>query len=162
MAPKVTNIGKGKNEVTFKLDVNGKTALGEYFLFLSGSAKAKDKLYSAHANPLSLVVGGPFELKVEPTVVELKPGEKTKLTITAKRKGGYKGPIALDLRKLPAKVTAPKATIPQGQDSVEVELGAAEDAMAAEKTDIDANGTATALNNLQVASPVITVRVVKD
>ena len=36
---------------------------------------------------------------------EKRPGEKIKVTITATRKGGYKGPIALDVRKLPAMVT---------------------------------------------------------
>lgn len=160
--PKTPNITKGKNEVTFKLDVNAKTALGEYFLFVSGTAKVKDKAYAAHAMPLSLVVGGPFDLKTEPASLELKRGEKGKVTVTAKRKGGYKGPIAVDLRKLPANVTAPKATIAQGQDSVEIEVAAAANAMPAEKTDVDANGTATALNNMQAASPAFTVRILKS
>src|SRR5262249_21243721 len=39
-APKLANIAKGKNEVKVALDVNAKTPLGEYSVFLSGRAKA--------------------------------------------------------------------------------------------------------------------------
>ena len=35
---KLASIAKGKDQVQFKLDVNAKTPLGEYFVFLSGKA----------------------------------------------------------------------------------------------------------------------------
>lgn len=160
-APKLANIAKDKNELKFALDVNAKTPLGEYVVFLSGKAKTKDKEFSAIAPPLNLVVGQPFDLKVEPAVLDLKPGDKGKLKITAVRKAGYKGPIALEVRKLPANVTGGKAAIAMDQAVVEVEIVAAPAAVPGEKMDVDVNGTATALNNLQNASPAFTVRVQK-
>lgn len=160
-APKLANIAKDKSELKFALDVNAKTPLGEYLVFLSGKAKVKDKEYSTNALPLALVVGQPFEFKIEPAVLELKPGDKGKLKITALRKGGYKGPITLDVRKLPANVTAGKAAIAMDQTSFEVEISAAANAVPGEKKDVDVNGTATALNNLQNASPAFTIRVNK-
>ncbi len=69
---------------------------------------------------------------------------------TALRQAGYTGPIAVELRNLPAGVTAPKATIPMGEDAVEIEVSAAPNA-----------AVATALNNLQGASPNFTVAVGK-
>jgi hypothetical protein len=109
---------------------------------------------------LMLVLGLPFDLKVEQAVVSLKPGEKTKIKISAQRKGGYAGPITLDFRKLPAGVTAGKVMLNADQSTVEVELTAAPTAAPGD-TAIDVNGTATALNNLQNASPAVTVRVQK-
>jgi hypothetical protein len=81
--------------------------------------------------------------------------------VTAIRKGGYKGPIALDVRKLPAMVTATKATIAADQNTVEIELAAAPTAPVAEAAGVDVAGTATALNNMTNASPGFTVRVQK-
>ena len=48
------------------------------------------------------------ELKVEPATVTLKPGEKAKLKVRALRKGNYQGPIAVELKNLPAQVAAAK------------------------------------------------------
>ncbi len=103
----------------------------------------------------------PFALKVEPSPLKLAPGAKAKLKITAVRKGGYAGPIALEVRNLPANVTAPKTTIPMGKDAIEVEVSAAANAAAASRADANVLGTATALNNLQDASPNFTVLVGK-
>lgn len=103
----------------------------------------------------------PFALKVEPSPLKLAPGAKAKLKITAVRKGGYAGPIALEVRNLPANVTAPKTTIPMGKDAIEVEVSAAANAAAVSRADANVLGTATALNNLQGASPNFTVLVGK-
>ncbi|MCC6421709.1 MAG: pre-peptidase C-terminal domain-containing protein [Gemmataceae bacterium] len=103
----------------------------------------------------------PFALKVEPSPLKLAPGAKVKLKITAVRKGGYAGPIALEVRNLPANVTASKTTIPMGKDAIEVEVSAAANAAAASRADANVLGTATALNNLQGASPNFTVLVGK-
>jgi hypothetical protein len=160
-APKLANVAKDKNELKFQLDVNAKAPLGEYLVFLSGKTKVKDKEFSTNAPPLALVVGQPFDLKVEPAVHDLKPGAKIKVKVTAQRKGGYKGPIALDFRKLPANVTGGKGVIAMDQSALELEITAAASAAPAEANDVDVVGTATALNNLQNTSPVITVRVQK-
>ena len=162
VVPKLANIAKDKSELSFKLDINAKAPAGEYIVLLTGKTKVKDKEYTGVAPPLNLVVGAPFDLKVEPAVLELKPGDKGKVKVTAVRKAGYKGPIALDVRKLPANVTAGKGAIAADQTTFELEIVAAANAAPGDKTDVDVNGTATALNNLQNASPVFTVRVKKQ
>jgi hypothetical protein len=161
-APKMGNIAKGKNDLKISLDLNPKTPPGEYLLLFSARTKVKDREYAAHALPLPLVVGAPFDLKVEPSQIDLKPGHKRFVTVTAARKGGYKGPIALELRKLPAKTTAAKVTLAADQATTALEITAAADAPPADKNDVDVTGAATALNNLQNASAAFTVRVRKD
>ena len=110
-APKLTAIPKDKSDITFPLDLNAKTPLGEYFVLFSAKTKFQGKEYSAAAPPLVLVLGLPFDLQVEAKEIALNPGERVKLKVTANRKGGYTGPIALDVRKLPATVTATKVVI---------------------------------------------------
>ncbi len=99
-APKVGTIPKDKTEITFPLDLTVKTPQGEYFVFVTGKTKFQGKDVAAAAPPLLLALGLPFDLKAEPADLSLKPGETKKLKITATRKGGYKGPISLDIRKL--------------------------------------------------------------
>jgi hypothetical protein len=160
-APKIANIAKDKNELKFNIDINAKTPLGDYVLLFSGKAKKDKAEIAGDVTALQLVVTQPFALKVEGGPVNLAPGEKAKIKVTAQRKGGYKGPIGVELRNLPAKVTAGKSTIAADQTGVEIELAAAADAAAAEATNVDAQGTATALNNLQNASAAFVVRVQK-
>ena len=157
----VAAIAKGKTESSFPLDLNAKTPLGEYFVLVTAKTKYQGKEFGGAAPPLMLVLGLPFDLQVEPATISLKSGEKMKLKIIATRKGGYKGPIALDVRKLPANVTAAKATIAADQTTAEVEIVAAANAVPADVAGVDVAGTATALNNLQNASPAFTVRVQK-
>lgn len=160
-APKLGTIAKDKTEFKFPLAVDAKTPLGDYVLLFSGKAKVGKTDVDGDPSPLLLAVTQPFELKVEPAAVDLKPGAKAKVKITATRKAGYKGPIGVELRNLPAKVTAAKSAIPQDQTAIEIELAAAPDAAAVQAANVDALGTATALNNLTNASPPITVRVQK-
>ena len=158
----VPAIGKGKTETSFPLDLNAKTPMGEYFVMVSAKTKYQGKELSGSAPPLMLILGAPFDLVVEPTMVSLKPGEKAKLKVTAIRKGGYKGPIALDVRKLPALVTVVgKPMIAADQTTVEIEIIAAPTALPADSAAVDVAGTATALNNLPNASLAFTVRVQK-
>ena len=159
--PKLGSIAKDKTEFKFPLDVQAKTPIGDYVLLFSGKAKKDKTDINGDAAPLVLVVGQPFDLKIEPAPVSLAPGAKAKVKITAVRHAGYKGPIGLELRNLPAKVTGTKAAIAQDQTVIELELAAAADAAAVEAANVDVIGTATALANLQNASPPITVRVQK-
>lgn len=160
-APKVGPLAKDKNEWKFTLDVNGKVPQGSYQLLLTGKGGPKGKEALASAAPLDLTVGPPFVLKVEPSEVVLAPGAKVKVKLTAQRKAGYDGPIALEIRKLPANVSAPKVTLDAKKDVIEVEISAAANAPPAEIRNVDVLGTATALNNLQNASPNFTVMVSK-
>ena len=161
-APKaIPAIAKGKTEISFPLDLNAKTPVGEYFVFFTGKAKLGKGEVSAAAPPLMLVLGAPFDLNVEPAMVSLKPGEKAKVKVTAIRKAGYKGPIALDFRNLPANVTAAKASIAADKNDLEVEIAADAKAVPAVISTVAVGGTATALNNLQNVSPAFTLTVQK-
>ncbi len=162
-APKmIPAIAKGKTETSFPLDLNAKTPLGEYFVLVTAKTKYQGKEYSGAAPPLLVVLGAPFDLKVEPTTISLNPGGKAKIKVTAIRKAGYKGPIALDLRNLPAGVSAAKAPIiPADKNDIEVEIAADAKAAPAAAANVSVGGTATALNNLQNVSPAISVSVQK-
>jgi len=81
--------------------------------------------------------------------------------VTALRAGGYQGPIALELRNLPANVAAPKTTIAAGQTTAEIELSAAVNAATGDKADVNILGTATAAANQQRATANFTVSVPK-
>jgi hypothetical protein len=116
-------------------------------------------MVTSYRTPLVLV--NPFELTVSPMPLKLAPGGKAKLTVTAARKAGYQGPIGLELRNLPANVTAPKATIAMGETKTEIEVTAAENAAAGDKGDVNALGTATAAGNQQTASANFTVSIAK-
>ena len=159
--PKVPNIAKDKSEVSFPLDLNAKVPMGDYAILFSGKAKTKEGELTAAAPPLNVALGPPFELKVEPATLSLNPGDKAKLKITATRRGGYKGPIAVELRKLPAGVTGGKGMIAADQSAADLDLAVDAKAAPADKMDVDVLGTATALANLQSASPVFTVRIQK-
>src|SRR5581483_2065211 len=105
-----------------------------------------------------LAVVLPFELKVEPAQAVIDQGGKAALTVTAARKGGYAGPVGLELRNLPAQVSATRATIKPGETSAALTLSAAAQAPLASRGDVDVLGTAP-LGNQQAASPAFTVRV---
>ena len=159
--PKIPTIAKDKTETSFPLDLNAKVPMGEYAIIFSGKAKTKEGEIAASAPPLFITLVPPFELKVEPATLALNPGEKGKLKVTATRKGGYKGPIALEVRKLPAGVTSGKGMIAADQATAELDIAIDAKAAPADKMDVDVLGTATALANLQSASPAFTVRVQK-
>ena len=111
------------------------------------------------------VVGAGSPVWVEETLppggLRVEPRDKVKVKVSAVRKGGYQGPIGVEVRNFPANVTAPKATIAMAQTQVEIEVTAAANAVPAEKADVNVLGTATAAGNQQNASPNFTVSVVK-
>lgn len=153
-------IPKGQSEVTVPLTLPAKAPLGKFDVTFSGKAKQGAKEFVVNA-PAALVLAAPFELKAEPAALQLAAGAKGKLKVTATRRGGYQGPIAVELRGLPAGVTAAKATIPMGQSAVDVEVSAAANAAAASVKTANVLGTATAAGNLQGASPNFVVSVTK-
>ncbi|MBX9678788.1 MAG: PPC domain-containing protein [Gemmataceae bacterium] len=154
-APKVGAIGKDAKETSIALDLT-KATTGEFYVLLN----AKSKTASSDTIAVPLILTAPFDLALEPATLEVAPGGKAKLKVTAARKANYKGPISLELRNLPEGVTAAKAMIPQDQTAVEIEIAAAATA-AGMKTDVDILGAATAMNNLAGSSNTITVRAMK-
>jgi len=161
VAPVIKPIAKGTNESKIELKVPANVPTGEHPISFTGRSRHDNKDYAVTAAPVALVVSGPFALKVEPEKVAVDVGGKVKFKVMAVRKGGYAGPITLALRNPPAGVTAAAATIPQGQDAIEIELTAAANAAVGDKADVDVLGTATAAGNQQDASPKFTVSVVK-
>jgi hypothetical protein len=160
--PALKPITKGQKEVKYQLTLSAKAPLGQHLLFFTGKTKFQNKEFSASALPVALVLAAPFDLRVE-APLKLAIGDKAggKLKVTAVRKGGYTGPIAVEIRNLPANVTAAKGTIAMGQDSTEIVITAAANAPAGPKTDVNVLGTATGAGNLQNASPNFTVVVEK-
>jgi hypothetical protein len=161
VAPALKNIPKEQNEVKAQVTPAANAALGQFTVSVSGRAKFQNKDYVVLAVPTRLVVALPFDLKVEPISLKLAPGSQDKMKVTAVRKGGYQGPIAVEVRNLPAGVTAPKATIAMGQTAVDVEVMAAANAAVGDKADVNVVGTAVAAGNQQNASSNFTVSITK-
>jgi hypothetical protein len=159
VAPGLKNIPMGQNEIKAQMTPAANAALGRFQVSVSGKAKYQNKDYVVVATPAPMVVTLPFDLKVEPAPLKLAIGGKAKLKVTASRKGGYQGPIAVELRNLPANVTSGKATIAMSQTSVEIEVAAAANAAVGDKADVNVLGTATASANQQNASPNFAVSI---
>jgi hypothetical protein len=150
-----------QTQVKIALNLPANVPLGTFSIGYTGRSKFQNRDFSVTSMPTSLPVVLPFDLKAEPAVLSVAQGAKAKLKVTAVRKGGYAGPIALLVRNLPPNVTAPAATIAAGQAFVEVELTAAPTAAPVNKPGIDVLGTATAAANQQNAAPPFTLAVVK-
>lgn len=160
-APKLPPIAKSMKEIKVDIALNPKVPLGDYLVLVGGKTKFQNKDFQGSSLPAKLSVTMPFDLKVEPVDFKLPQGGKAKLKITANRKAGYQGPIAVEVRKLPAGVTAAKGAIAMGQNAVELEVAAAPTAPAAAIKGVDVLGTASAAGNLQSASPAFSVTVLK-
>jgi hypothetical protein len=154
-------IDKDKNEVKGQFTPAANAALGKFSIGFQGKSKVSFKEFTVTSPRADLVLSLPFDLKVEPAALKIPQGGKAKVKITATRKAGYQGSIALELRNLPANVTAPKTTIDMGKDSSEVEVTVPVNAAPGEKKDVNVLGTASAAANQQNASPNFTVIVEK-
>jgi hypothetical protein len=99
-----------------------------------------------------------FSLQIDPIRPKVSQGGKTQLTVTANRTD-YQGPIDVELRNLPAGVTAAKALMPQGQNQVRVELTALGTATAGDRPDVTVVGIAIQANRTQVVSNPFTLQV---
>src|SRR5262249_25357328 len=121
VAAALKNIPKNQNEVKVQLNPAAQAALGSQAFLIVGRAKYQNEEFLVVAPPEPLVVALPFELRVDAKGLEVMAGAKAKVKVTAIRKGGYQGPIAVELRNLPAKVTATKATIATGKADADIE-----------------------------------------
>jgi hypothetical protein len=161
MAPALKNIPKSQNEVKIQLTPAADFPLGEHVVGFTGKVKFQNKDFTLTAGPVNLQVTMPFDLKVEPAPLKITAGAKGKIKVTATRKGGYTGPIGLEVRNLPANVTAAKGTIVMGQTAVELEISAAANAAVGDKGDVNVLGTATTAANQQSPTPNFTVSIGK-
>lgn len=158
--PALKNIGKNQNEAKATVTVTDKAGMGSHAFIFAGKAKYHGQEVTAIL-PVSLTVGPPFQLKADAASLRITPGGKAKLKVSATRLGGYDGPIVIELRNLPANVTAAAATIAKGQVAIEVELTATDKAALGAKKDVTISGTASAAGNQQNSSPAFAVDVVK-
>jgi hypothetical protein len=148
-----------------KATINGKPVVA----FASVAAPVKSSLANLPYPPqqlldqvaLAVTPIAPFTLKAETVPVKLLPGSKASLKVTATRQGGYTGPIAVEVRNLPANVTAAKGTIAAGQTTLDLEISAAAAAKAGDKGDVNVLGTATAAENRTAATSNFTVSIGK-
>lgn len=154
-------IPKGQNEFKGQLTPAANAPIGSFTISFTGKAKHQNKDYTVTAAPVPLVLALPFDLQVQPAPLKIAPGGKGKITVTAVRKAGYQGPITLEVRNLPANVTATKPMIAMGQSAVEVEITAAANAALGDKADVNVLGTAPAAANQQNASANFTVSIAK-
>jgi hypothetical protein len=152
------SIPAGAAETALEFRLSDKALLGSFAFSIVGRSRQDGRGVTATFQPPPLLVGQPFELKVEPNPMPLETGGNAMLTVTAIRKGGYAGPIGLELRNLPAQVKADRMTIGPGKSTVTMTLTAAADAPLGSRGDVDVLGTAP-LGNQQAASPAYTVRV---
>jgi hypothetical protein len=161
VAPALKPIPKGQNEVKVQLNAAANAPLGQFPIVFVGTTKHKGKDFSSNSPPATLILAPPFTLAATPLPLKLAPGDKAVLKVTASRRAGYQGPIAVEVRNLPANVTANKATIEMNQNSVDVEVSAAASAAAGDKADVEVVGVATTAGNQQAVSPKFTVSIQK-
>jgi hypothetical protein len=157
----VKPIPKGANEIQFPLTAAANAPLGPIAFTFRATAKAGAKDFAYLAAPAKATITLPVEVKAEPSPLTLKVGEKVKLKVTVTRKGSYKGPVDVELKNLPANVTAPKVTVAADKSAAEVELTAAKNAAVADKPDVQVTATATGAGNQQATAPNIVLKVVK-
>ena len=154
----VKPLPKGSNDIQLQITAAANATLGSFSITFRGAAKPGGKDFAYYSAPVTLNIALPFEVKVEPALLSLKPGAKAKVKVTAVRRGTFTGPIDVELKNLPANVTAPKAPIPMGKNDVEIEVTAAANAAAGDKADVNASG----LSGKDAAtSPNFTVRIEK-
>jgi hypothetical protein len=165
LPPNVTaalkSIPKDQTEVKAQLNPATNASLGAFAVSVIGRAKYQNRDFAVTAMPAALVLTLPFDLKVEATPLKVTQGGKAKLKVTAVRKGGYQGPITVQVRNLPANVTAAPATIAANQEAVEIEVTAAPNAALGDRAGVNVLGTATAAANQQNASAGFVVSVVQ-
>lgn len=154
-------IPKGAKEVQFPVTVAAAGALGPLQLSFRGTTKTAGKDYAYYSSSASANVVLPVDVSGTPSPLMLKVGQKVKLTIKILRRGGYKGPVDVEVKNLPANVTAPKVTIAADKTTAEVELTATTKAAAADKPDVQLAATATGAANQVSVSPAIVLKVSK-
>lgn len=159
--PAFKSIPKGMNEIKGELKIAKAAAVGDFPVSFTGKAKHNNKDFTVIAPPVPLVVALPFDLKVDPAPLKIEAGAKAMIKVTATRKAGYKGPIALEVRALPTGVTAAKVNIEAEKNDAEIEVTAAANAAVVDKADVNVLGTAPAAGNQQNASANFTVSVSK-
>jgi hypothetical protein len=151
-------IDKEKNEAKITLTAKNNAVLGVHSIAVTGTGKLGNAQITVAAPAINLDLRMPFELALDPAGGKVAQNNKLKLKAKVTRLAGFKAPIALELKNLPKGVTAPKVTIPEGGNEVEIELAAAADATVGPAATVNLAGTAG--DNLSATSTNVTLEVV--
>lgn len=119
-------------------DANGSEVRGEIVSkILSNVGKARIEVTAtAHAAGRRVQLTRTFQLDLvtafgfepEPVKVSLLPGERTRVRVPVKRVKSFDGPVTLHFQSVQGVTLPESVTIPKGQTSVEIEIGAEPDA----------------------------------
>ena len=153
-------IPAGQNEIEITLAANDKAPEGGFAIVLDGSLKKGNATIKQPAPALLMKLQKAMSVSIEPNPVALKPEGKQKIKITVARNPALMGEVEITFKNLPAGVAAPNAKIPADQNSVEIELTAAQDAKPASAKNVTAEAK-LALNNknFTASSPAVTVTI---
>ena len=156
----VKSIPKGQDETQIRLTPAANAPLGQFAIGFAGKAKFQNKEFNVISHPIYLELALPFELAVEPQLVQVIQGGKAQISARATRKA-YQGPIVVELRGLPANVTAAKATIAMGQTTADIEVKAGQNAALGDKNDLAAFGIIADAPGFQQPSPNFKISIMK-
>lgn len=99
---------------------------GEYFLRLRDVRGLEGERFAYRLTVREPAPG--FDVTFDPKSFNVPRGGRVSVTITADRRDGFDGPIDVELRDLPAGLTATSGRIPSGADTTVLMVAAAEDA----------------------------------
>jgi hypothetical protein len=162
MALAAGSIAPGKRETTLELRSLVNAPLGRISVSAFGKARLHGRDVTVTAAPGFLDVVPPFELRVQSSSVRIARGGKTSLHVSAVRRGGYRGSIALEVQDLPAHVAAAKTTIAKAMSSAEIELAAAAEAQPGAHARVHIIATATDAERQRDTSGTFEVSVEKS
>ena len=148
-------IPAGKSEIDIELAAADQVKDVKADIHILGTATAANNQQRQSSAIQLQIIPGLFDLKIEPALVDLHHGGMTKLTVTAQRKG-YDGPIAIELKNLPMKVSAEKVTIAKGESKAEIEVKAQLTVLEGAKVDVYARGSGA---NKAVDSSRLTINI---
>lgn len=135
-------IAKGAREVQLEIESKKDSPLGKFPVFVAGVATERGRSARVFADILTFSIEPAFSIAMTAPESKIAKGGKLSVEVKATRHPSYQGPIEVELKNLPAGVTAPKGTIAEKQDSVTIELAAAGDAAAATIENLTAVATA--------------------
>lgn len=122
-------IEKDKAESVITIKAPGALAEGDYKFRIVGSANFQNQPKTVVLENVALRVTPPIEINVS-FAGPVTAGTSVKAKVVASRYTEDKGPIALEFRNLPLGLTAPQGlALGEGQNELEVELGAAPSSM---------------------------------
>lgn len=160
-AAEVKPVEKGQGEVEIKLAGPVAPIEAEQRFRIVGTATFQNQPKRVVLGDVALRVVPPLEVAVTPAG-PLVAGGSQKVTLQVTRHGDEKPAVAIAWQGLPIGVEAPaEIVVPEGQDSLEVELTAAPDAAIGEFENVSvAAWTTISGRDVRVTSPAATLEVV--